>query len=120
CLWARCAISCTSAAVSRMSTISSGVRSAMPSRCRCFRRVAGGASATTTGSLLVGLDDDFVMAVHLLKPDLNAFAARRRHVLADVVVLDRQLAVSPVDEHDELDGTRTPEVDQRVERGADR
>src|SRR4029079_11917271 len=116
----RCAISCIASAVSRMSTISSGVRSAMPSRCRCCRRVAGGASATATGSLLVGLDDDFVMTVHLLKPDLNAFAARRRHVLTHVVGLDRQLAVSPVDEHDELDGTRTPEVDQRVERGADR
>src|SRR6476619_6360387 len=118
----RFAISCIASAVSRMSTISSGVRSAMPSRCRCFRRVAGGASATATatGSLLVGLDDDFVMTVHLLKPDLNAFAARRRHVLADVVGLDRQLAVSPVDEHDELNRARAAEVDQRVERGADR
>ena len=46
--------------------------------------------------------------------------ARRRHVLADVVRLDRQLAVSAIDQHDELNRLRPAEVDQRVERGANR
>ena len=40
--------------------------------------------------------------------------------LPDVVRLDRQLAVAAVDEHDQLDGARPAEVDQRVERGANR
>ena len=56
----------------------------------------------------------------LLQPNLDARPARGRHVLADVVRLVRQLAVSAVDEHDELNGPRAAEVDQRVERGANR
>ena len=49
---------------------------------------------------------------------LHDLAARRRDVLADVVGLDRQLAVAAVDQDDELDGARPAEVDERVERGA--
>src|SRR6185436_1524174 len=121
-LMGRCAISCIASAVSRMSTISSGVRSAIPSRWRCFRRVAGGSAgrASRAALLPIGLDDDFVMTIHLLQPNLDALPARSRHVLADLVRLDGQLAVSAVDEHDELNGPRAPEVDQRVQRGANR
>ncbi len=46
----RCAISCIASAVSRMRTISSGDRSAMPSRCRCFRRVVGGVGPGATSA----------------------------------------------------------------------
>ena len=47
-------------------------------------------------------------------------ARARRDVLADVVDLDRQLAVAAVDERHHLDGARPPEVHQRVHRRADR
>src|SRR5262249_49438853 len=43
-----------------------------------------------------------------------------RHVLADVVGPDRQLAMAPVDEHGQADRLRPPEVDQRVHRRPDR
>ena len=40
----------------------------------------------------------------------------RRQVLPDVVRLDGQLAVPAIDEHDQLNRLRPPEIDQRVER----
>ena len=43
-----------------------------------------------------------------------------RHVLADEVRPDRQLAVPAVDQHRELDPRGPAEVHQRVHRGADR
>src|SRR5690606_227475 len=119
-LMGRCAISCIAAAVSRISRISSADRSAMPSRCRCFSRVGAGPGLCSAIALLRALDDDVVMAVHLLEPYLHALAPRRRHVLPDVVRLDRQLAMSPIDQHGELDRARTAEVDERVERRPDR
>src|SRR5919198_1684205 len=42
------------------------------------------------------------------------------HVLAHVVRPDRQLAVATIDQADELNDARAPEVDERVERRADR
>ena len=66
------------------------------------------------------VEQHFVLAVDLLQPHLHALLQRRRQVLADVVGLDRQLAVAAVDEHDQLDRARPAEVDQRVERRADR
>ena len=54
------------------------------------------------------------------EPHLDALLERGRQVLADVVGLDRQLAVAAIDQHDQLDGARPAEVDERVERGADR
>src|SRR4029453_14683953 len=138
----RCAISCIASAVSSTSTISSGDRSAMPSRCLWRSRVAGvigdawglsppivtGESGLSPAcgagggpqELLVGLHDNFVMTVYLLEPHLDAFAPRRGHVLADVVRLDRQLAMPAIDEHDQMDRLGTPEVDQRIERSANR
>ncbi len=51
---------------------------------------------------------------------LDVLAARGRHVLADVVGAQRQLAVAAVDEHRQLHGTRPADVAQRVQRRADR
>src|SRR5690606_35549391 len=87
-LMGRCAISCIAAAVSSTSRISSAERSAMPSRCRCFSRVGAGLGFSSAIALLRALDDDVVMAVHLLEPHLHALATRRRHVAADVIRLD--------------------------------
>src|SRR5262245_16285708 len=115
-LMARFPTSFIASAVSRISTISSGVRSAMPSRLRWLSAVAATASMT----LLPRLDGHLVDAIDLLQADLHTFLARGRHVLADVVGLDRQLAMAAVDQDHELDGSRPSEVDQRVERGARR
>ena len=66
--------------------------------------VSGGAAAwlmwTLHGSILPA--DHFVDAVELAQAHLHALLARRRHVLADVVGLDRQLAMAAIDEHHEL------------------
>ena len=51
---------------------------------------------------------------------LHDLLARGRHVLADVVGPDRQLAMAAVDEHGQADRLGPPEVDQRVHRGPDR
>ena len=66
------------------------------------------------------LDLHFVAAVGLRQVHLHALRQRRRQVLADVVGLDRQLAVAAVDQHDELNRLRPAELDQRVERRANR
>src|SRR5262245_28551695 len=66
------------------------------------------------------LDLDAVLAVDLLEMDADELLARRRDVLADVIGADRQLAVTPIDEHGKADRLRPPEVDQGVHRGADR
>ena len=52
--------------------------------------------------------------------DLHALRLRGWQILSDVVGLDRQLTVSSIDEHHELDETRPAEFDQRIERGSDR
>jgi hypothetical protein len=66
------------------------------------------------------LDEDRVLAVDLLELDPDDLLARRRHVLADVVRPDRQLAMAAVDEDREADRLRPPEVDERVHRRPDR
>src|SRR6266545_7230665 len=65
-------------------------------------------------------DPNLVGAVGLLEHDLDHLALGRRHALADVVRLDGNLAVPPVDQHGETHGTRTAEVDQTVQCRADR
>src|SRR5690349_13515426 len=112
----RAAISFIASAVSRMSTISSGERSAMPSRCLWRRRVAAtGAGAATATSLSFGRNDDFVMTVYLLEQNLDALAPRRRQVLPHVVRFDWKLAMPAVHQHHQLDRTRAAEIDQGVE-----
>ena len=101
-------------AVSRRRVISSGVRGSIPTR-SLERRLA-------TVTLLLGPfeDPDLVRAVRLLEEHLDDFAVGGRHALADVVRLDRELAVAAVDEDREADGAGAPEVDDAVEGGADR
>ena len=64
-------------------------------------------------------EGDAVAAVGLGEQHDDRLAVGGRHVLADVVGADRELAVAPVDEHGQLDGTRTPVLGHGVERGAD-
>ena len=59
-------------------------------------------------------------SVGLLEHDLDDLAAGGRHALADVVRLDRKLAVAAVDQHGQAHGARSPEVDDAVERRPDR
>src|SRR6266508_2934862 len=65
-------------------------------------------------------DPNLVGAVGLLEHDLDHLALGRWHALADVVRLDGNLAVPPVDQHGEAHGTRPTEVDQAVQRRPDR
>src|SRR6266496_2259948 len=65
-------------------------------------------------------EDDAVDLVHLDELDLDAFAARGRQVLADVVGPDRQLAVAAVDEAGELDAGGPSVIEERLDRGPDR
>src|SRR6266540_3371106 len=65
-------------------------------------------------------DPNLVGAVGLLEHDLDHLALGRWHALADVVRLDGNLAVPPVDQHGETNGTRPAEVDQAVQCRADR
>ena len=61
-----------------------------------------------------------VAAVDFHQVHLHALRQRRRQVLADVVGFDRQLAMAAIDEDHQLDGARAAELDQRIERGANR
>src|SRR4029450_1062591 len=70
--------------------------------------------------LLGFFDDDAVLAVVLAQAHGDAFTARSREVVADVLRADRQLAVSAIDQARELDRGRPAEVDDRVERRANR
>ena len=51
---------------------------------------------------------------------LDELLARGGHVLAHVIGPDRQLAVTPVDEHGEADRRRPPVIHERIHGGADR
>src|SRR5438552_8000610 len=64
-------------------------------------------------------DPDLVGGVGFAEHDLDDLALRRRDALADVVRLDRELAVPPVDQNGQADGARTAEVDDSVERRPD-
>src|SRR5437899_12091306 len=64
-------------------------------------------------------DPDLVGAVGLLEHDFDDLALGRRHALADVVGLDGDLPVPPVDQHRQADRPRPPEIDDPVERRAD-
>ena len=90
-------------AVSRTSRISSGDRSPTLSRSFVRRRAGtsspiGGESAAGRAESAVGaiVDDHLVPALDLQQSDLDALARRGGNGLADVVGLDRQLAVPPV------------------------
>src|SRR5687768_18338854 len=116
----RSPISRIASAVSRISRISSGVRSEMPSRslCRSFEIVA--TCCVVMGIILVarpppgralrrvrrslgegGADGHFVDAVCFRETHGDRFFQRRRYVLADIVRFDRELAMAPIDEHNQ-------------------
>ena len=59
--------------------------------------------------------DDRVLAVGLGQQHVHHLALGRRQVLAHVVGPDRQLAVTAVDQHGELDRPRPAEVAERVQ-----
>src|SRR5262245_11546140 len=94
--------------VSRISSISARDRSSSPIRSFRSRRIRPLREEDTV---------DPVLLCHLHGDHL---ALRGRHVLPDVVRLDRQLAVSPIDEDSELNRARAPEVDDLVESRAHR
>src|SRR5262245_53563530 len=97
-------------AVSRINAISPAERSSVPSRSLERREVGVNLSG---GSLE---DPDLVGAVGLLEHDLDDFPLGGGHALSDVVGLDRDLAVPPVDQDRETDHPGPPEVDQPVQR----
>src|SRR5688572_10867023 len=112
-------------AVSRMSEISSGSSSPIPRR--SFERSAatfGGGGVKASGSPTPGADaglrarllqdPDFVGAVGLGEHHLDDLALRGRDALADVVRLDRELPVSPVDQDREADGAGTDRKSTRL------
>src|SRR5947207_11999384 len=98
-------------AVSRISRISAGVRSAMPSR--SLWRSVDSAGTVVTCSIMV--HRHFIGAVNFRQADVHVLLRRRRHVLADIVGLDRQFAMPAIDQHDELDLLRAAEINQRIE-----
>ena len=73
-------------------------------------------SATAADSL----DDHLVLAVDLVEVDPDDLLAWRRHVLADVVGADGQLAMAAIDEHRQADGRGRPKSTSASMRGADR
>ena len=96
-------------AMSRILVTSSAVRSCIDSTCSFMRSCR---SRRQRRGSPPGLHDDAVLAVDLPDPHPHVVGPARRHVLADEVGLDRQLAVSPVDEDREADPPGPPEIDQ--------
>src|SRR6476469_8028704 len=80
---------------------------------RAIRRAADPPRSSDRHSdvLRRSLDQDCVLAVDLLELDPDDFLARGRHVLADVVRPDRQLAMTTVDEDRETDRLGPSEVE---------
>src|SRR5215469_410252 len=78
-------------------------RTCAPSGCPTNARPSSSTRAAWVGAGS-GMDDDRqVAAVRLLQEHLDAFGLGGGHVLADVVRPDRQLAVTAVDQHGQLD-----------------
>src|SRR5487761_195538 len=63
---------------------------------------------------LAGNDHRLVDPVLFLDQDLDPLGVRGRHVLADVVRADRQLAMAAVDQDRQLDRAWASEVHQRI------
>src|SRR5712692_7588509 len=93
---------------------SSSAPSATPTKAR------PSSSTSAAWRFLDGNDHRLVDAVLLGDEHLDAFRIRCGDVLADVIGPDRQLAVSAVDEHGQLDRPRASEVHERIHRGSRR
>src|SRR5919199_6587184 len=114
-------------AVASSRSTSSRVTSLIEMKCR-FGGGAGGrrSSRMTRISAIVRCllwrwnEQDLVDLVHFHELHLDALVARGRKVLADVVGTDRELAVTAVDEHRQLDALGAAVVEQRLDRRPDR
>src|SRR5207249_6046084 len=113
-------------AVASSRSMSSRVTSLIEMKCRRGGEAGGRRSSRMTRMsaivtlLWCGDEQDAVDLVHLEQLHLDALVAGGRKVLADVVRPNRQLPVSTVDEHGELDALRTAVVEERLDRSADR
>ena len=58
-------------------------------------------------------------SVDLFEEQADVLVARRGHIFTHVVGADGKLAVATVNEHRKLDGGRTAQIHEGVERGAD-
>src|SRR5215470_3666414 len=105
----RSEISLNESAVSMRKRISSRDSPSRPNRCWWVNAIS---------ALLCGDEHDLVAPVPFLEPYLDRFADCGGQVLAHVVGPNRQLPMPAVDQHGELHAARTPEIHQRVERGA--
>src|SRR5205085_2935999 len=101
-------------AVSRMRAISSGVRDSMPRRSLDLRAEDWVRIIERAESFLH--DQHFVLAIRLGEFHFDDFFGVRRHGLADHVRVNRELAVTAVDEDCEHHLFRAAEVDERIER----
>ena len=63
--------------------------------------------------------DDFLAGINGPQPDMDAIAAIGRQVHAHDVGLNRQLAVTPVNQGGQANSRRPAQVANRVQRGAD-
>src|SRR5512132_2315557 len=65
-------------------------------------------------------ENDAFFAVFLVHTDFHDLVVARLDILPDVVGLDRQLAMAPIDENSQLNAPGASEVDQSVQRGSHR
>src|SRR2546423_7324903 len=113
-------------AVASSLSMSSRVTSLIEMKCRRGGEAGGRRSSRMTRMSAIvtllgcGYEQDAVDLVHLDELHLDALVAGGGKVLADVVRSDRQLPVSTVGEHGQLDALRAPVVEERLDRGADR
>jgi hypothetical protein len=68
---------------------------------------------------LRSFQNNFVGMAHFGEPDFYRFIHGRRNVFANEVSLDRQFAMTTINQHRELDTARPAEIIQRIHRGPD-
>src|SRR5829696_1799773 len=108
----------------RQTVLFSSTSGMRPSANPCARSRISRSSSRLVSSrvikLLVSNDDHPVLPIGLLQADKHPFAACRRHVLTDVIRPDRQLPVAAVDQDRQPNRGWSPELEERVHRGAGR
>src|SRR6266851_4854872 len=102
-------------AVSRTSVISSGESCSMPRR---SLDLSDEVFARICGLNLLLHDQHFILTIELRHPDFDHFIGIGGNGFADHVGVNGKLAMAAIDQHCQHDGTRTSEIDQRVESGA--
>src|SRR5262245_22763835 len=128
-LMGRVEISRKDSAVSKISSICSTERSWMPSRCLTFRgttppweweRRDGGQARTNPGRLDFLDEQDAFFLVDFGELHFDDLVVRRLHRLSNIVGLDWKLTMSAVNQNTELNEPRSPVVQQRIHRRANR